>query len=323
MRWASLTYYCNLTVTSVLRSQSHWIFHRLRLARAVRSGAPGARLARVCGGDLVSLIMPRPYSPARRLLQAIAAFMMLSFADSLIHALARGGCGKLRAKPARYGHPHRASDRSRGRDGGGARPRPNGELFAMSHCGVAENDPRNRGAIEYFRPKPFTIEKARELLTRTRPRASPEEIEEHVRNLMQKMAAGPVKPPAPLSQSLADVADPYNGLGTHPDIIDILWKLDSALPQSCRWVFWGMPALVHPETGVVFAVGYGTIGYVMRLPPHVLAAAKPDQAMAVVPGNPGQTFEIGSAGPEWRFVRWSAPAEAWTREAYDFAGEAL
>jgi len=60
----------------------------------------------------------------------------------------------------------------------------------------------------------------------------------------------------------------------------------------------------------------------MRLPPGVLAAAKPDQAMIVVPGNPGQTFEIGSAGPEWRFVWWGAPKEEWTRAAYDFAGEA-
>jgi hypothetical protein len=191
----------------------------------------------------------------------------------------------------------------------------------MPHCGVAEDEPRNRGAIAYFKPKPFTVEKARELISRSRPRAPAAEIEERVQDLMKKMKEGPVRPPAPLSQSLRDVADPYYGLGTHPDIIDIMWKLDSALPQSCRWVFWGLPALVHPDTGVVFAVGYGTIGYVMRLPPQILESAEPDQAMVVVPGNPGQTFEIGSAGPEWRFVRWSAPAEDWTRAAYDFAGE--
>ncbi len=192
---------------------------------------------------------------------------------------------------------------------------------AASHRGVAENDPRNRDVIACFKPKPFTVEAARALLARTRPHASDAELEDRVRELMLRMAEGPIKPPPPLSQSLEQVADPYYGLGTHPDIIDIMWKLDSSLSQSCRWVFWGKPALVHPATGVVFAVGYGTIGYVMRLPPGILAGAKPDQALAVVKGNPGQTFDIGPAGPDWRFVRWSAPAEDWCRAAYNFAGE--
>lgn len=44
-------------------------------------------------------------------------------------------------------------------------------------------------------------------------------------------------------------------LGTHPDIIERLWDLDA---QPCRWVFWAKPSLVHPQTGVVFAVGFGT-----------------------------------------------------------------
>lgn len=141
-----------------------------------------------------------------------------------------------------------------------------------------------------------------------------------MRDVMARIAAGPVRPPPPLSQALADVDDPLYGLGTHPDIIERLWTLDAALRRSCRWVFWGKPALVHPETGVVFAVGFGTLGYVMRLPPAILEVAPADQAKVVITGNPGQTFDIGPCGPEWRFIRPWAPEAEWCHAAYEFAG---
>ena len=137
---------------------------------------------------------------------------------------------------------------------------------------------------------------------------------------MESIATGPIKPPAPLSQSLEDVVDPHHGLDTHPDIIERIWKLDASLPQKCRWAFWGKPSLVHPRTGIVFAVGFGTIGYVTRLPPRILETADPTQASAIVTGNPGQTFDIGPAGPEWRFVTARAPEAEWCRVAYEFAG---
>ena len=160
----------------------------------------------------------------------------------------------------------------------------------------------------------------REALKRSRPSATPAEIEARVREVMTRIETGPVRPPPPISQSLSDVHDPVNGLGTHPDIIEHMWKLDATLPRSCRWVFWGGPALVHPDTGVVFAVGFGTIGYVMRLPPPILAAATEEQAKIVILRNPGQRFDIGPAGPEWRFIHWHAPEAEWCRAAFDFAG---
>jgi hypothetical protein len=139
---------------------------------------------------------------------------------------------------------------------------------------------------------------------------------------MTRIASGPIKPPAPLSQSLTEVDDPFYGLSTHPDIIEHLWKLDESLPQPCRWVFWGKPSLVHAQTGVVFAVGFGTM-YVMRLPPHILRNVTGEQAKVVPSGNPGQSFDIGPMGPEWRFVMSRAPEATWCRAAYDFAGAAL
>jgi hypothetical protein len=191
------------------------------------------------------------------------------------------------------------------------------------HRGIAEDEPRNRGPIAYFKPKKVTEESARELLTRSLPRASAAQIEMRVQQVMRRIAIGPIKPPAPLSQSLEEVDDPHYGLGTHPDIIEHIWKLDASLPQRCRWVFWGKPSLVHPQTGVVFLVGFGTIGYVMRLPPWILGGADPKQAKVIITGNPGQSFDIGPVGPEWRFVTSRAPEAKWCREAYDFAGEAL
>jgi len=190
----------------------------------------------------------------------------------------------------------------------------------MQHCGVAVDDPRNAGAIAFFRPKKVTRESLTQTLTIAMRGKSPAEVAARVGEVLDKIARGPVRPDPPVSQSLDQVADPWHGLGTHPDIIEHMWKLDDALPQKCRWVFWGGPALVHPHAGVVFAVGVGTIGFVMRLPPDVLQAAPARQARTVITGNPGQSFDIGPAGPEWRFISYDAPAE-WCRAAYDFAGE--
>ena len=191
----------------------------------------------------------------------------------------------------------------------------------MQHRGVAIDDPRNAGPIAFFAPKQVTRESARQRLTVAMRGKSTAEVEAAVDRVLDKIARGPIRTDSPVSQSLADVADPWYGLGTHPDIIESMWKLDDELPQRCRWVFWGRPALVHPDTGVVFAVGIGTIGRVIRLPPQVLEAADPRHANTVMTGNPGQTFDIGPAGAEWRFVLPQAPAAAWCRAAYDFASE--
>jgi hypothetical protein len=191
---------------------------------------------------------------------------------------------------------------------------------APDHRGVAEDDPRNSSPIVFFKPKQVTEESARLLLIRSLPHAPANQIEMRVQQVMKRIATGPIKPPAPLSQSLEEVDDPHYGLDTHPDIIEHLWKLDVSLPQRCRWIFWGKPALVHPLTGVVFAVGSARSVYVMRLPPRVIEAAEPTQASVTVTGNPGQTFDIGPAGPEWRFITARAPEIEWCRAAYEFVG---
>ena len=191
----------------------------------------------------------------------------------------------------------------------------------MPHRGVAVDDPRNAGPIEFFRPKPVTRESLRRTFTAILGDKDTADVESRIEKTMQTIARGRIAPNAPVSQSLDAVTDPWYGLGTHPDIIEALWEMDDSLPQRCRWVFWGGPALVHPETGVVFAIGMGTIGIVFRLPPHVIASADPQLARVVQKFNRAPTFDIGPAGPEWRLIAHEAPRALWCRAAYDFAAE--
>jgi hypothetical protein len=189
----------------------------------------------------------------------------------------------------------------------------------MPHCGIAIDDPRNAGVIAYFTPKPRTGASILRALVAASGRTAPAVLQSRVESVMEAMRRGPRKTP-PISQSLKDIADPWFGLDTHPEIIAELWILDDLLPQSCRWVLWGRPSLVHAETGVVFAVGFGTVGMVLRLPPQVIEIADPKQASVARAGNPGQSFDIGAAGPQWRFVAPGAPKLDWCRAAYGFAG---
>jgi hypothetical protein len=193
----------------------------------------------------------------------------------------------------------------------------------MQHRGIAVGDPRNAGPIAFFAPKKVTRESARQTLAAAMRGKSAADVEAAVDRLLDKIGRGPIRPEPPISQSLEEVADPWYGLSTHPDIISILWKLDDGLPQRCRWVFWGRPALLHPGTGVVFAVGIGNIGHAIRLSPQVLEEADPRHATTVVSRNPGQTFDIGPADSEWRFILPPAPEAAWCRAAYDFAGKTV
>lgn len=172
-----------------------------------------------------------------------------------------------------------------------------GLMGDLPHIGIEADDPRNLGVIEHFRPPEVTADYIRERLGAAMRNASPAQLEARVAEVLAKIAATPHRPPPPLSQPLEAAPHPLYGLGTHPDIIERLWDIDRALPRTCRWLLWGGPALVHPASGVVFAVGFGTIGAVVRLPPDRRGAAS-----ATCPLNFGERYDISPAGPEWRFL---------------------
>jgi hypothetical protein len=188
-------------------------------------------------------------------------------------------------------------------------------MHPMNHAGVNAHDPRNAGIIAWFQPTPVS----REMLVAALQRAPDSPIvRRSFERALEKLErrAGPPELP-PLSQSLDQVAEPWFGLGTHPDIIAAMWKLDGLLPQPCKWVFSGYPALVHPQNGIVFAVGFGTIGIALRLSPQALA----DPRFASLPALPERKGRQDvDAGPEWRLVRLAKWTAEVCRAAYEFAG---
>src|SRR5690242_13496879 len=126
---------------------------------------------------------------------------------------------------------------------------------SVTHRGVAVDDPRNAAVLAFLTPLDYSDEAVvRERLSRTLRRASPAKIDETVAKIMLVRS-----PPVAVSQPLEAVADPRHGLGTHPDLVERLWKLDAALPERCRWVVHGHPALVHPASGVVFGFAGGML----------------------------------------------------------------
>src|SRR5437667_9635685 len=74
----------------------------------------------------------------------------------------------------------------------------------MPHRGVAVDDPRNAGPIEFFRPKPVTRESLRRTLTAILGDKDPADVESRIEKTMQTIARGPLAPDPPVSQSWRD-----------------------------------------------------------------------------------------------------------------------
>jgi hypothetical protein len=103
-----------------------------------------------------------------------------------------------------------------------------------------------------------------------------------------------------------EVVRPYETLGTHPDLVARLWdELPAELPVDCRVVFYGLPALMHPTTGIVFGFAGGTQTCALRIKHY-----------------PGVqiSFDLDDIGPEWVFCGWFRGEEAWCRSAFGSAG---
>jgi hypothetical protein len=124
-----------------------------------------------------------------------------------------------------------------------------------------------------------------------------------------------------------EVADPYMSLGTHPDLLERLWdELGKKLPRECRWVVYGTPALVHPDSGVIFAFGGGTHTYAFRLPKHERDAALAAGATTVheYPAYPelnieASVLDLARIGEEWVFGGWHKGEEQWCLSAFAYA----
>ena len=175
---------------------------------------------------------------------------------------------------------------------------------AMSHAGINAEDPRNAGIVGYLKPEPVTLESVVRRLGRVSEDKTDTEIRAQATQLLRTIESKPHRPAPPLSQPVEQAPHPWFGLGTHPDLIEALWKLDGSLPERCRWLLWGYPALVHPRSGVVFGVARGTIGLFLRLPEEVLADED-----TKAPATVGPLPDARSALSDWRLIRqWNALA---------------
>jgi hypothetical protein len=112
-------------------------------------------------------------------------------------------------------------------------------------------------------------------------------------------------------------------LGTHPDLVDYLWRLGADLPGACACVVDGrsFPLLSHPVSGVIFAVAGGTNTLGLRLPEPELsdALAVPGYGdVYLYPSGPVRASELGD---DWALVRSYAEANAERcRRAFAHAG---
>lgn len=113
------------------------------------------------------------------------------------------------------------------------------------------------------------------------------------------------------------VARAYEACGCHPDIVERLWdKLAPALPGECRFLVYHRPALVHPETGLVFALGFGT-RYALRLPELQADEARRQGAVTIARWSDGRVTDLAEElGAHWSFGNWAANEAAWLRTAY-------
>jgi hypothetical protein len=109
--------------------------------------------------------------------------------------------------------------------------------------------------------------------------------------------------------------DPYLSLGSHPDIVERVWKeLGKEFPPEARCVVLGTPGLV--ASGLVLAVALGT-SYALRLPDgEVAAALESGFVQSHRYGRFGPTLDAEAAfGPPWVFGRYDAREPAWVAAA--------
>ena len=185
---------------------------------------------------------------------------------------------------------------------------------SMSNNGINAQDPRNAGIIEYLRPRPVTMETIVERLGARAQGKTDLEIRNRARQMLETIESKPHRPDPPLSQPIERAPHPWFGLGTHPDLVETLWELDKLLPERCRWLLWGYPALVRADNGVVFAAAFGTIGILLRLPSEVLGEEE-----AEVSRNLTTPPDFSPAISDWHLVKLQGSVHHLGMRAYERA----
>jgi hypothetical protein len=190
----------------------------------------------------------------------------------------------------------------------------------MTHRGIAIDHPANAAFVAHM-SRPSIIHD-RPGLIRALERLQEKCFSRAIDRALQRLRNDIPDPPTPPSEAPEGVN--RLTLGAHPDIIDRLWKIGHELPSDCCWVAFRRPVLAHSESGIIFGLGIGTLGYALRLPPLISAEAMASGATQIRqwtgPEGP-EAFALSDYGPDWWFGRWSAEEDRrWSNAAYAHFG---
>jgi hypothetical protein len=189
----------------------------------------------------------------------------------------------------------------------------------MTHCGIALEHPANAEVIARMsRP---TVIKDRPGLIRELERMQERHFSPSIADAIDRLRNNIPDPPRPPSESPDNVNK--LGLGTHPDIIDRLWEIGRSLPTDCCWVAYRQPVLAHSVTGIIFGLGFGTLGHALRLPPQTAvdaAAAGASQTFSYRAAAGQKTFSLLEYGPDWWFGSGDLEGKLWALAAYEHFG---
>jgi len=116
--------------------------------------------------------------------------------------------------------------------------------------------------------------------------------------------------------------DPYMHLGSHPDIVERVWKgIGAELDEDCRLIVCGTPALVQPVTGIILAIALGT-QYCLHLPIPLLNIALAAGAPTTTKWSGGHVTDVAKEfGEGWFFGKWLKDEIGWCRESYQVFGQ--
>ncbi len=114
------------------------------------------------------------------------------------------------------------------------------------------------------------------------------------------------------------VPDADSSCGCHPDIVGYLWDVIGAvLPVDCRGLVYGIPALVHHNSGIIFAIGIGTICCI-RPPGSLGTEAINAGAKTYIKLNSGGSIDVQSElGEDWVFGPITPIELTWGKRIYE------
>jgi hypothetical protein len=102
--------------------------------------------------------------------------------------------------------------------------------------------------------------------------------------------------------------------GAHPDIAAYVFEtLKAELPDTCRWIVYSRPALVHPKSGVIFAFGIGDDCVALRLPLDERGPSWTDECVLA-----DDCISVDEIGADWSFMQGFASASE-PVAAYEYA----